>query len=121
MLTQIRRLADRGLAVLVISHNLNDVFRVSDRVAVLHLGRMVGVHPTGELTQRAVVDLITLGSSAQLAPGARWPRPGSRLTARGAGRAGGRTAPAVPDRRPCPVTGPGATMRSCETPLSPTS
>ena len=41
VLQLIRRLRDRGLAVLVVSHNLNDVFAVADRMAVLHLGRMV--------------------------------------------------------------------------------
>ena len=41
VLDLVRRLRDRGLAVMVISHNLNDVFEVADRLAVLHLGRMV--------------------------------------------------------------------------------
>ena len=41
VLDLIRRLKDHGLAVMVISHNLNDVFEVADRVAVLRLGRMV--------------------------------------------------------------------------------
>jgi ABC-type sugar transport system ATPase subunit len=67
VLTLIRRLADRGIAVLLISHNMNDVFRVADRIAVLHLGRLVGVHPTAGLTQRAVVDLMTLGRSDAVA------------------------------------------------------
>jgi ABC-type sugar transport system ATPase subunit len=66
VLSLIRRLADQGLAVLVISHNMNDVFRVSDRIAVLHLGRLVGVHPTAALTQRAVIDLMTLGTSREV-------------------------------------------------------
>jgi ABC-type sugar transport system ATPase subunit len=63
VLALIRRLADQGLAVLVISHNLNDVFAIADRIAVLHLGRLVGVYPTAALTQRAVIDLMTLGTS----------------------------------------------------------
>ena len=41
VLDLIQRLKDHGLAVMVISHNLNDVFEVADRIAVLHLGRMV--------------------------------------------------------------------------------
>src|SRR5439155_26809563 len=41
VLDLVRRLRDRGLAVMMISHNLNDVFEVADRIAVLHLGRMV--------------------------------------------------------------------------------
>src|SRR6202521_2913048 len=42
VLDLVRRLRDQGLAVMVISHNLNDVFEVADRLAILHLGRMVG-------------------------------------------------------------------------------
>src|SRR5437879_8966646 len=41
VLDLIKRLRDRGLAVMVISHNLNDVFEVADRIAVLYLGRLV--------------------------------------------------------------------------------
>ena len=41
VLDLVKRLKDHGLAVMVISHNLNDVFEVADRIAILHLGRMV--------------------------------------------------------------------------------
>ena len=47
VLDLVRRLRDRGLAVMVISHNLNDVFEVADRIAVLHLGTDGG-RGTGE-------------------------------------------------------------------------
>ncbi|HEX3005111.1 MAG TPA: ATP-binding cassette domain-containing protein [Angustibacter sp.] len=67
VLDLIRRLAARGVAVIVISHNMNDVFDVADRIAVLHLGRLVGVRPVGELDRRAVVDLMTTGASDRLA------------------------------------------------------
>ena len=40
MLKLVRRLADNGLGVVLISHNLNDVFQVADTIAVLYLGRM---------------------------------------------------------------------------------
>ncbi len=63
VLQLIRRLADRGVGVIVISHNMNDVFRVADRIAVLHLGRMVAVHPTGQLDHRSVVELMTGGKT----------------------------------------------------------
>ncbi len=49
VLDLVRRLADRGLAVMIISHNLQDVFQVADRIAVLRLGRMVAEGP-GEPT-----------------------------------------------------------------------
>src|SRR2546428_4389492 len=44
----LRRLRDQGLAVMVISHNLNDLFEVADRIAVLYLGHMVAEGPAGE-------------------------------------------------------------------------
>ena len=39
--------------MIVISHNLNDVFAVADRIAVLHLGRMVATGPAQEFDRRA--------------------------------------------------------------------
>jgi ABC-type sugar transport system ATPase subunit len=67
VLDLVRRLADRGLAVIIVSHNMNDVFRVADRIAVLHMGRLVGAYPVGDLDNRAVVELMTAGSSQQVA------------------------------------------------------
>ena len=62
VLSLIRRLADRGIAVLVISHNLNDVFTVADRLAVMHLGRMVHNGPISEYTMQSAVEIITTGT-----------------------------------------------------------
>lgn len=58
----IRRLADRGLAVMFVSHNLNDVFEVADRIAVLRLGQMVGDYAAKDVTSRDVVELMTTGA-----------------------------------------------------------
>jgi ABC-type sugar transport system ATPase subunit len=63
VLDLVRRLADRGLAVIIVSHNLNDVFQVADRIAVLYLGRMVAVRPAAELDRQRVVELMTSGTS----------------------------------------------------------
>ncbi|TQJ49053.1 monosaccharide ABC transporter ATP-binding protein (CUT2 family) [Phycicoccus sp. SLBN-51] len=71
VLQLVRRLADRGVAVLIVSHNMNDVFEVADRIAVLHLGRMVAVRPIEELDRQIVVDLMTTGQSTRVAQ----PRP----------------------------------------------
>ena len=60
-----RRLAEQGHAALFVSHNMNDVFEVADRVAVLHLGRMVAVRPISELDVQVVVDLMTTGQSTR--------------------------------------------------------
>src|SRR6202011_4808744 len=66
VLDLVRRLADRGLAVIMISHNMNDVFEVADRIAVLQLGRMVAVRPTAEMDRQIVVDLMTTGVSSRM-------------------------------------------------------
>ena len=65
VLNLVRRLADRGLAVMIVSHNMNDVFEVADRVAVLRLGRTVAVKPVAELDRQIVVDLMTTGVSTR--------------------------------------------------------
>jgi ABC-type sugar transport system ATPase subunit len=66
VLDLIRQLAARGVAVVVISHNLNDVFAVADRIAVLYLGEMVAVRRAAELDRRTVVELMTGGTSDRL-------------------------------------------------------
>jgi D-xylose transport system ATP-binding protein len=59
ILKLIERLRDRGLGVIVISHNLADVFQVSDRVAVLRLGRLASTYVTDDSTREQVVAAIT--------------------------------------------------------------
>jgi len=66
VLELVRRLADNGLAVVLISHNMNDVFAVSDRIATLYLGRMVAQVKTTDVTHAQVVELITAGRSGGL-------------------------------------------------------
>jgi len=61
VLDLVRQLADRGLAVIMISHNLNDVFEVADRLAVLRLGEMVGQGPASEFDTQRAVELMTTG------------------------------------------------------------
>ncbi|WP_330232658.1 ATP-binding cassette domain-containing protein [Nocardia sp. NBC_00508] len=66
VLELVRRLADQGLAVVLISHNMNDVFAVSDRIAALYLGRMAAQVRTSDVTHSQVVELITAGRSGAL-------------------------------------------------------
>jgi D-xylose transport system ATP-binding protein len=66
VLLLVRRLADRGLGVVLISHNLNDVFEVADDIAVLYLGQMVAQVQRSEVTHGQVVELITGGRSGDL-------------------------------------------------------
>jgi ABC-type sugar transport system ATPase subunit len=63
-----RRLAEQGHAALVVSHNMNDVFEVADRIAVLYLGRMVALRPAAELDRQIAVDLMTTGASTRMPP-----------------------------------------------------
>jgi ABC-type sugar transport system ATPase subunit len=62
VLDLVRRLRDRGLGVMVISHNLNDIFEVADRIAVLYLGRMVIQDNASEFDRQSVVEYMTSGS-----------------------------------------------------------
>jgi D-xylose transport system ATP-binding protein len=66
VLDLIARLAEQNIAVLVISHNLNDVMAVADRIAVLYLGTLAAVGPKEQFDNQSVVDLITTGTSARI-------------------------------------------------------
>jgi len=66
VLNLVRRLADAGLGVILISHNMNDVMQVADSIATLYLGRMVAQVNTSDVTHSQVVELITAGRSGDL-------------------------------------------------------
>jgi D-xylose transport system ATP-binding protein len=66
VLDLVRRLAEQGIGVVLISHNMGDVFEVADRIATLYLGRMVAEVPTKDVTHSQVVELITAGRSGDL-------------------------------------------------------
>ncbi len=59
ILKLIERLRERGLGVIVISHNLADVFEVADRIAVLRLGRMAATSHVGDVSREQIVAAIT--------------------------------------------------------------
>jgi ABC-type sugar transport system ATPase subunit len=62
VLALVSRLAQQGYGVLIVSHNLNDVFEVADNVAVLRLGQMVAQAPAAQLDRQSVVELMTTGT-----------------------------------------------------------
>jgi D-xylose transport system ATP-binding protein len=64
VLDLITRLREQGLAVAFVSHNLNDVFEVADRITVLRLGQNVGVYERAQTNQQEVVQAITSGKAA---------------------------------------------------------
>jgi len=68
VLDLVRTLADRGLAVALISHNLHDIFEVADRITVLRLGQNVAVYETDQTNQQEVVHAITAGE-VEFVPG----------------------------------------------------
>ena len=80
MLDLIGRLAKRGIGVLVVSHNLTDVFQVADRLAVLYLGRLVSTGPASDYDTASAVDLMTTGATQRT--GARTALPAPPTAAR---------------------------------------
>ena len=64
VLDLVKRLAEQGLAVVLVSHNLVDVFEVADRITVLRLGRNVAVYEKDKTNQQELVEAITFGAPA---------------------------------------------------------
>jgi D-xylose transport system ATP-binding protein len=67
VLALVNRLAEQGLAVVFVSHNLVDIFEVADRITVLRLGRNVGVYEKSATTEQEIVQAITAGVAAKAA------------------------------------------------------
>jgi len=86
VLDLITRLAGRGIGVIVVSHNLTDVFQVADRLAVLYLGRLVSTGPAADYDAASTVDLMTTGATHRTAGadnGARLTQSGPKSGAEG--------------------------------------
>src|SRR5215471_11058883 len=66
VLALVRRLAEQGLGVVIISHNLHDIFETANRITVLRLGRNVGVYEREKTTQEEVVHAITAGAPTRV-------------------------------------------------------
>jgi D-xylose transport system ATP-binding protein len=66
VLDLVRRLADNGLGVVLISHNMNDVMEVADRITALFLGRVAAEVNRRDMTYSQVVELITAGRSGTI-------------------------------------------------------
>ena len=66
VLELVKRLGEQGLAVVLISHNLHDVFAVADRITVLRLGRNAGLFTRAEVTEEEVVHAITAGKATKV-------------------------------------------------------
>ena len=62
VLDLVKRLADQGLGVIVISHNLHDLFEIADRFLVLRLGQSIGTYRSEDTSQQEIVEAITAGA-----------------------------------------------------------
>jgi len=67
VLALVNRLAEQGLAVVLISHNLHDIFETATRITVLRLGRNAGMFDRASTTQQEVVHAITAGQPTKVA------------------------------------------------------
>jgi len=66
VLDLVKRLGEQGLAVIIISHNMSDVFEVADNITVLRLGQNVGEYKRTDVTQTQVVEAITAGKLSKV-------------------------------------------------------
>ncbi|HXR43036.1 MAG TPA: ATP-binding cassette domain-containing protein [Acidothermaceae bacterium] len=66
VLDLVRRLADSGIGVVLISHNMNDVMEVADRITTLYLGRVAAEVKRADVTYSQVVELITAGRTGNI-------------------------------------------------------
>src|SRR2546430_17211275 len=85
LFARVRQLVGRGLAVLYISHRLEEVFELADRVTVLKDGRRVDTRDVSAVTS---VGLVQMMGGREL--GGRERRPPGERAGSGAGRVGGR-------------------------------
>ena len=67
VLDLVKRLGEQGLAVVLVSHNLLDVFEVADRITVVRLGKNVGVYERDATNEQEIVEAITVGAPAKAA------------------------------------------------------
>jgi D-xylose transport system ATP-binding protein len=66
VLDLVKRLGDQGLAVVLVSHNLHDIFEVAESITVLRLGQNVAEYKTKDVTQTQVVEAITAGKLSKV-------------------------------------------------------
>jgi D-xylose transport system ATP-binding protein len=66
VLDLVRRLGEQGLAVVIVTHNMHDVFEVADAITVLRLGQNVAEFKTKDVTQSQVVEAITAGQLSKV-------------------------------------------------------
>ncbi|MCZ2815549.1 sugar ABC transporter ATP-binding protein [Modestobacter sp. VKM Ac-2984] len=84
----IRRLTEAGVAIIYISHRLDELFRIADEVTVMRDGRTIGTHPIGDLSVRQIVEMMVGGAIEDERPERDVPTGDPRLELRGLGLTG---------------------------------
>lgn len=79
----VRRLVERGVAVIYISHRLDELFRITDTVTVMRDGDIVGTYATDELSVRGVAEMMVGRELANERPQREAPTGGPLLSLRG--------------------------------------
>src|SRR5262249_18386359 len=67
VLALVKRLAEQGLAVVLLSHNRHDISEVATRITVLRRGRDIGIYEREKTTQEEIVHAITAGTPTKVA------------------------------------------------------
>jgi len=78
----LRELVDRGMGIIFVSHRLDEVLEVSDRITVMRDGIMVGTRPTHEMSRRTLIELMVGRSLEDEFPGGKAERGEIRLEVR---------------------------------------
>lgn len=76
---RLQQLRQQGMAIIYVSHHLEEVFAISDRVMVLRDGKMVGVKPTGQTNEREIVSMMVGRDLGVLETSARTKEPGAEM------------------------------------------
>jgi len=84
----VRRLRERGVAIVYISHRLEEIFEIADRITVLRDGRLVGTWPVADVDMRGLVDAMTGRELSIVAPHEAARDAPVRLEVRNLGRRG---------------------------------
>ncbi|WP_369407260.1 sugar ABC transporter ATP-binding protein [Fulvimarina pelagi] len=88
LLEVIRRLREDGVAIVYVSHRMNEIFAIADRVTVLRDGKSIGTHPVSEVTEASLVSMMVGRDIQQLFPKIEVKRGETRLEVRNLSRAG---------------------------------
>jgi rhamnose transport system ATP-binding protein len=88
LLEVVRRLREDGVGIVYVSHRMNEIFEIADRVTVLRDGRSIDTRPISEVTEASLVSMMVGRDIHQLFPKVEVPRGETRLEIRNLSHAG---------------------------------